>query len=64
MNSLSNSNPSLKMNIWQQHINANYHRMVAEVKDLARFEGNDKALATLDAVIECLNAQRAQLEQL
>jgi hypothetical protein len=52
------------MNIFQQHINANYHRMVAEVKDLARFEGNDKALATLDAIIDCLNAQRAQLEQL
>jgi len=49
------------MNIFQQHINHSYHRMVAEVKDLARFEGNDKALATLDAVIESLNAQRALL---
>jgi len=49
------------MNIFQNHINANYHRMVAEVKDLARFEGNDKAVATLDAIIDCLNAQRALL---
>lgn len=52
------------MNIFQQHINANYHRMVAEVKDMARFEGNDEALATLDAIIAGLRAQRAQLENL
>ena len=51
------------MNIWQQHINANYHRMVVELNDMARFKGNDKALETLDAIIDCLNAQRAQLEQ-
>tara|TARA_R100000734_G_C3200828_1_gene19736 strand:+ start:112 stop:270 length:159 start_codon:yes stop_codon:yes gene_type:complete len=52
------------MNIFQNHINANYHRMVDEVKDLARFEGNDKAVATLDAIIDCLTAQRAELKQL
>ena len=49
------------MNIFQQHINHNYHRMVAEVKDLARFEGNEKAVKALGAVIECLNAQRASM---
>lgn len=51
------------MNIWKQHINANYQRMVAELNDMARFKGNDEALATLDAILDCLNAQRAQLEQ-
>jgi len=52
------------MNIQEQNINFAFKRIVEQVTELRRFQGNEKAVATLDAVVKALNAQRAQLEQL